>query len=53
MHRYELVVNVFDESVGSLLLFAIQFRKAELADKVAIEGGLLILDYRVMAVNSH
>ena len=53
MHRHELVVGVLSESVGGSFLFAIQFRKAEFADGVAIEGGLLVLDHRVMAVNSH
>jgi hypothetical protein len=53
MHRHELVVNVFSESVDSLFLFIIQFRKAKLADRVAIKDNLLVLDYRVMAVNSH
>ena len=53
MHRHELVVGVLSESVGGSFLFAIQFRKAKLADGVARESRFLVLDHRVLAVNSH
>ena len=51
--RHPIIVDVLDEFVGGPLFFAIQGREAELVDWMAIEGGLVIFDDSVMAVDSH
>jgi hypothetical protein len=41
------------EPVRRPFLFIIEFCKAELANGMAVEGGLSLLDHRVIAVHSH
>ena len=48
-----IIVDVLDEFVGGLLLFAVLFCEAEFADWMAIERSLVSLDHGVMAVNPH
>jgi hypothetical protein len=53
MHWHEFVVDIFGESVRRPLLFAIPFCENEIADQMTVISGLVLLNDRVMPVNSH
>jgi hypothetical protein len=53
MRQHLSIVDVFGELICCPFLFAIQFCKAKLTDRVAVKSSLRPVDYRVMTVNPY
>jgi hypothetical protein len=53
LSRHPYIVDIFGEFACRPFLFAIQFREVECADRMAVEGGIVSVDYRVVAVDPH
>ncbi len=53
MSWYLYIIDVFGEFVRGLLVFAFFACKIKLLDQIVVEGSLVSINYRIMAIDSY